>query len=68
MWILKLASSVDYIHMLEAGLINEFYKHIGCKNKKGTGGEGSLNRVPPPPPPYYLYIVGGRADQGKWVG
>lgn len=66
MWILAESSSVDLIHMLEAALISEYHKHVGCQNREGSGGDGALNRVPPPPPPYFAYVVGGRADQGKW--
>lgn len=68
MWLLATCSSVDLLHMLEAALISEHYQHVGCKNSKGSGGEGALNRTPPAPPPYFLYIVGGKADQGRWVG
>lgn len=68
MWLIATSSSVDLIHMLEAALINEFHKHVGCKNVEGTGGDGALNRNPPAPPPYFVYITGGRADQSRWVG
>ena len=68
MWLLATCSSVDLLHMLEAALISEHYQHVGCKNSKGSGGEGALNRTLPAPPPYFLYIVGGKADQGQWVG
>lgn len=68
MWILHVSSSVDHIHMLEAALIQAYHKHVGCRNKEGSGGEGALNRKPPPPPPYCIYIVGARADQAKSIG
>lgn len=68
MWILASSSSVDHIHMLEAALISEFHKHVGCRNREGSGGEGALNRTPRPPPPFCLYIVGARADQAKSIG
>ena len=68
MWILAKSDSVDLVHMLEAALISEYHKHVGCKNKEGSGGDGALNRKPPAPPPYFVYISGGRADQARWVG
>lgn len=68
MWILAISDSVDLVHMLEAALISEFHKHVGCKNREGSGGDGALNRKPPAPPPYFVYISGGRADQARWVG
>lgn len=68
MWVIAQSNSVDLIHMLEAALISEFHKHVGCRNKEGTGGDGVLNRDNPPPPPYYVYITGGRADQSCSVG
>ena len=68
MWILATSGSVDLVHMLEAALISEFHKHVGCKNREGSGGDGALNRKPPAPPPYFVYISGGRADQARWVG
>lgn len=61
------SSSVDLVHMLEAALISEYHKHVGCKNAEGSGGDGALNRKPPAPPPYFMYIAGGRADQARWV-
>lgn len=61
-------SSRSLISMLEAALISEFHKHVGCRNKGGTGGDGALNRATPPPPPHYVYITGGRADQSCRVG
>ena len=68
MWVLDIASTVEHVHMLEAALIYEYHKHVGCKNRKGSGGDGALNRRPPTPPPYFTYVVGGRADQNRWVG
>ena len=68
MWVVAESSSVDLIHMLEAALISEYHKHVGCKNAEGSGGDGALNRKPPAPPPYFMYIAGGRADQARWVG
>ena len=68
MWLLAVSNSADWVHMLEASLISEYAKHVGCHNKDGTGGEGALNRSDPPPPPYYVYIVGTRADQAKRIG
>ncbi|CAK8995140.1 unnamed protein product [Durusdinium trenchii] len=49
--------------MLEAALVFEFHKHVGCRNQRGTGGDGALNRKDPSPPPYFVYVTGGRADQ-----
>ena len=54
--------------MLEAALISEFHHVRGCKNAPNTGGEGALNRKDSGGPPFYVYVVGGRADQAKWVG
>ena len=68
MWVLAVSPSVDLIHMLEAGLVMAFYKHVGCRNQKGTGGEGALNKKNRAPPPYFLYVTGGRADQARRVG
>lgn len=68
MWILATSDSIDLVHMCEAALIRIFHLHIGCRNRAGSGGDGRLNCQPPPPPPYYVYIVGGRADEGKWTG
>ena len=68
MWLIAVSHSIDLIHMLEAALISEFFRHVGCKNKPESGGEGALNRSSPPEPPYFAYVVGGRADQGHWVG
>ena len=69
MWVLAQSDSLDLIHMLEAALTHEFAKHVGCINKPHTGGEGALNRANVPSnPPYYTYVVGGRADQHRWVG
>ena len=68
MWLINASDSIDAVSMLEAALISEFGKHVGCHNKPNTGGEGSLNKKSPAPPPYYVYIVGGRADQNRRVG
>lgn len=68
MWIIHVSPSSDLVHMLEAALISEFGKHVGCRNKEGSGGEGALNRKDKPPPPYFMYITGGRADQHRNVG
>ena len=54
--------------MLEAALISEFGKHVGCQNQSGSGGEGALNRKDPPKGPYFVYITGTRADQMRRVG
>ncbi len=67
-WILATCDTVDLVHMLEAALIVEFHKHVGCRNMEGTGGDGALNRNPPSPPPYFCYVTGGRADQKRRVG
>lgn len=66
MWVLATSQSVDQIHMLEAACIQEYAKHVGCRNKAGSGGEGGLNRVGSSPP-YYLYVAGGRADKTGWA-
>lgn len=68
MWLIATSNSVDLVHMLEAALVSEFHKHVGCRNREGSGGEGALNREPVALPPYYVYIVGGRADQPRSVG
>ena len=68
MWLIAETSSVDLVHMCEAALVSEYHKHVGCKNAEGTGGDGALNRTPPAPPPYFVYVVGGKADEGRWVG
>ena len=68
MWIIAVSHSTDLIHMLEAALVSEYCKHVGCKNKEGSGGEGALNRNVKAPPPYFMYVTGGRADQSRWVG
>ena len=68
MWLLATSTSIDLIHMLEAALICQYCLHVGCRNKKGSGGEGYLNREDVPPGPYYAYIVGARADQHRWMG
>ena len=67
MWILATSCSVDLVHMLEAALIHEFHKHVGCRNVAGSGGDGALNRIPPPPPPYFVYVAAARADQARRV-
>lgn len=68
MWLIATSHSVDLVHMLEAALISEYHKHVGCRNRESTGGEGALNRSVPIEPPYYVYITGGRADQRRRVG
>lgn len=68
MWVIATSDSTDLIHMLEAALISEFGKHVGCRIKPGSGGEGALNRANPPKPPYFAYVSGGRADQPRRVG
>lgn len=68
MWVIAVSPSIDLIHMLEAALVMEFHKHIGCRNKGGTGGEGALNKTEKSPGPYYVYVTGGRADQPRRVG
>lgn len=68
MWVIASSESVPMIHMLEAALISEFSKHVGCRNKIGSGGEGALNREQCPDPPYFIYVTGGRADQPRRVG
>ena len=68
MWLIAVSPSADLIHMLEAALVSEYCKHVGCKNKEGSGGEGALNRNVKAPPPYFMYVTGGRADQSRWVG
>lgn len=68
MWVIFSGDDIGVVHMLEAALIGEFGDTIGCKNTPNSGGEGALNRTTVASPPYYVYIVGGRADQMKWVG
>ena len=68
MWLISVSPSIDMTQMLEAALISEFGKHVGCHNKCGSGGEGSFNRDTPPPPPFFVYVTGGRADQSRRVG
>ena len=68
MWVISVSPSLDLIHMLEAALVSEFSKHVGCRNKEGSGGEGALNKKEKIPPPYFLYVTGGRADQFRRVG
>lgn len=68
MWVIAVSPSIDLIHMLEAALVMEFHKHVGCRNKEGAGGEGALNRSERAPGPYYVYVTGGRADQRRRVG
>ena len=38
MWVISVSPSLDLIHMLEAALVSEFNKHVGCRNKEGSGG------------------------------
>ena len=68
MWLIAMSGSLDLIHMLEAALVSEFNKHVGCRNKEGSGGEGALNRKGKAPPPYFCYVTGGRADQFRRIG
>ena len=69
MWLIAKSDSVDLVHLLEAALISEFAKHVGCRNQEGSGGgDGALLRKPPPNLPFYVYIAGGRADQNRRVG
>lgn len=68
MWVIWTSSSIDIVHMLEAALISEFGRHVGCQNKYGSGGDGALNQEHPQPPPYFVYVVAGRADQPRRVG
>lgn len=68
MWIISMLPSLDIGSMLEAALISDFGRHVGCHNKPGSGGEGALCRSNPSPPPYFTYVVGGRADQHRNVG
>ena len=68
MWIIHEADDVGLVHMLEAALVSHFQHLAGCKNEPDSGGEGALNHHAVRGPPYYVYITGGRADQGKWVG
>lgn len=68
MWVIAKSDSVDLVHMAEAALVSHYHMHVGCRNQKGTGGDGALNRREPPPPPYYVYVTGGRADQMRRVG
>ena len=68
MWVIAVSNSIDRISMLEAAVISEFQKHVGCKNEPDTGGEGALNRKTRAEPPYYLYVTAGKADQARWVG
>ena len=67
MFVLAVSNNVDHIHMLEAACISKFAKNIGCKNAVNSGGEGALNCMDTEPP-FFLYVTGGRADQGRWVG
>lgn len=68
MHVIAASHSIDLIHMIEAALVMEFHKHVGCRNKEGTGGEGALNKPNRPPGPYFVYVTGGRADQPRNVG
>ena len=67
-WVIWTSASTDIVHMLEAALISEFGRHVGCQYTHESGGEGALNKENPPPPPYFVYVVGGRADQKRRVG
>lgn len=58
MWLMHQSPSLDLIHMLEAALIMANCHHSGCRNAKGSGGEGGLNRAKKLPPPT-LYISPG---------
>ena len=68
MWLISVSHSIDLVQMLEAALVSEFSKQVGCQNQSGSGGEGALNRENPPFPPYFVYITGARADQNRRVG
>lgn len=68
MWVIASSECLGTISMLEAALISEYQKHIGCKNQPETGGEGALNRSARAIPPFFCYITAGRADQARWVG
>ena len=59
MWLIAVSQSSDLISMLEAALVSEFGKHVGCRNKENSGGEGSLNKTEKAPPPYCMCV--GRA-------
>ena len=65
MWVIFSGDSVDLVHMLEAALVSEYHQHVGCRNQKGTGGEGALNRKLCVSPPFYVYVSGARADQAR---
>jgi len=66
MWLLATSTSADLIHMLKAALICQYCLHVGCRDRKGSGGEGFLNRNDAPPGPYYAYIV--EPEQTNMVG
>lgn len=68
MWLIAVSPRADLIHTLEAALVMEFHKHVGCRNKEGSGGEGALNKKRKAPPPCSAYVTGGRADQLRRVG
>lgn len=68
MWLMHQSPSLDLIHMLEAALIMANCHHSGCRNAKGSGGEGGLNRAKKLPPPYFVYITGCSANQPRRVG
>ena len=68
MWILHKSDHVELIHMLVAALISEHQLICGCRNAADSGGEGALNRTHTDGPPFFVYVTGGRADQGRWVG
>ena len=65
MWVIFSSDSLDMVHMLEAALVSEYHRHVGCRNQKGTGGEGALNRKQCVKPPFYVYVSGARADQAR---
>lgn len=67
MWVLNMSNSIDLTHMLEAALISEFGSHVGCRNKRNSGGEGALNRAGVLPP-FFVYVTGARADQPRAIG
>ena len=66
MWLLATSTSADLIHMLKAALICQYCLHVGCRDRKGSGGEGFPNRNDAPPGPYYAYIV--EPEQTNTVG
>ena len=64
MWLIHQSSSSDLVSMLEAALVSEYGKQVGCRNKENSGGEGCLERRPPP---YFMYVCGARADQFRRI-